>query len=87
VGIVPTNSILSLRETVFLIPSAAFLADRIPLAPGNDTVTDLNTSIIDSMSGQRHSLRSADMIAEDGFVDNYPQEYLNSVDVPNLSSP
>jgi ATP-dependent exoDNAse (exonuclease V) alpha subunit len=36
------------------------------------------------MLGQLNTFRSADKIIEDGSIDIYPTEYLNSIDVPNL---
>ena len=91
-GIVANNSIQSLAETVFPglsnpnspPPSSAYLADRVLLAPRNDTVTELNKILLNSMPGQVCTFRSADKIIDDGGVDIYPTEYLNSVDVSNL---
>ncbi len=91
-GIIANNSIQSLTETVFPglsnpnspPPSSAYLADHVLLAPRNDTVTELNKTLLNSMPGQVCTFRSADKIIDDGGIDIYPMEYLNSVDISNL---
>ena len=66
------------------IPSAEFLADRILLAPRNDTVAELNKTLLTSMAGEMYTFKSADTIVNDGGADIYPTEYLNTIDVSNL---
>jgi hypothetical protein len=60
------------------------LADRVLFAPRNDTVTELNKTLLDSMLCQLDSFKSADTIIEDGSIDIYPTEYLNPIDISNF---
>jgi hypothetical protein len=91
-SIVPDNSVQTLSNIVFPglsdpnapLPSAAYLADRVLLAPRNDTVTAINRTLLDSMPGEVHTSLSADRIVEDGGRDIYPPEYLNTIEVANL---
>jgi ATP-dependent DNA helicase PIF1 len=91
-AIVPDNSVEALSNVVFPglsdpnapLPTSAYLADRVLLAPRNDTVKQLNHTLLDSMQGVIHTFLSADRIIEDGGRDIYPIEYLNAVDVANL---
>ena len=92
-SIVPDNSIESLTNTIFPglsdrnspPPTSAFLADRVLLAAQNDTVKAINHTLLDSMPGQQvRNYRSADRIIEDGGIDIYPPEYLNTIEVANL---
>jgi ATP-dependent DNA helicase PIF1 len=62
------------------------LADRVLLAPRNDTVTELNKTLLDSMPCQLDSFKNADTIIEDSGIDIYPTEHLNPIDVSNLPS-
>jgi hypothetical protein len=49
-------------------------------------VTQLNKTLLDSMACSKlDSFKSADTIIEDGGIDIYPTEYLNPIDVYNLS--
>ena len=90
--IVPDNTTQALANIIFpgianpaTLLSASFLADRILLAPRNDTVTELNSMLLTSMSGQLYTFKSADRVVDNGAEDNiYPTEYLNTIDVPNL---
>jgi len=91
-SIVPDNSVKTLADTVFPtisdhnapLPTAAYLADRVILAARNDTVTEINHSILDSMCGKYHIFRSADSIINDGGRDIYTTEYINTIEVANL---
>jgi len=66
-------------------PSSACLADCVLLAPRNDTVTELNKTLLDSMPCPKlDSFKSAATIIEDGGIDIYPTEYINPIDVSNL---
>jgi len=86
-SIVANNSIQSLVAMVFLglstpnapPPSSAYLADCVILAPRNDAVTELNKTLLDLMPGQLNNFKSADTIIEDGSVDIYLTEYLNTI--------
>ena len=91
-SIVPDNSVKTLADMVFPtisdhnapLPTAAYLADRVILAARNDTVTEINHSILDSMRGEYHIFRSADSIINDSGRDIYTTEYLNTIEVANL---
>jgi hypothetical protein len=47
-------------------------------------VTELNNTLLNSMPGHPYTFKSADKVVDDGGVDIYPTEYLNTIDVPNL---
>lgn len=75
-NIIKNNSIRSLMDAVFpgpsnpnVLPSAAFLADLILLVMRNDTVTELNKTLLISVPGQLYIFKSADKIVEDGDAD------------------
>ncbi len=61
-----------------------YLANHVLLAPRNDTVTELNNTLLTSMPGQEFISRSTDKVVDDGGLEIYPTEYLNSIDVPTL---
>ena len=90
-GIVPENSVDELAKAVYpnltnpnISPTAEYLANRVLLAPKNDTVTELNNTLLTSMPAQEFLSRSADKVVNDGGLEIYPTEYLNTIDVPTL---
>ena len=63
-----------------------WLSERAILAAKNKDVDDLNFLIQNQIVSTLHSFKSIDWFANEDEVTNYPSEFLNSLDVPGLSS-
>ena len=50
----------------------------------NKDVDDLNFVIQNQIVGTRHSFKSIDCVTNEDEVTNYPSEFSNSLDVPEL---
>jgi len=91
-GLVPDNSSRSLANAIYPtlanqndpLPSCQHLAERAILAARNDTVDNLNAQLLASMRGEVFASYSADKIVDEEDADNYPSEYLNTINLSSL---
>ena len=60
---------------------ADYFAQRTILTPKHIHVRSLNQSIIESLPGIAHESHSVDTVGEDDNSEEYPTEFLNSVDI------
>lgn len=74
------------------IPPAHYFQERLILAPRNDEVENLNTTILNRLPGEEQTYLSADrVVQEPGTVEDdsdqwrYPPEYLRSLNASGLS--
>ncbi|XP_053968141.1 ATP-dependent DNA helicase pif1-like [Anastrepha ludens] len=61
-----------------------WLSERAILAGKNKHVNDINSAILDQISGDIVAYKSMDTITDQDDVVNYPTEFLNSLDLPGL---
>lgn len=64
--------------------SKEWLCERAILAPRNDMVRDINTSLLSQLPGEEFLYQSVDSVIEDDDAVNYPTEFLNSLDPPGM---
>ncbi|CAN7101253.1 unnamed protein product, partial [Brassica rapa subsp. narinosa] len=67
----------------------AYLTERAILAPTNASAHEINSYLLSKVPSAEKEFLSSDSIAfestpEDDWTNNYPQEYLNSLDFPGL---
>ena len=92
--LISTNSIDKMVESTFpnFIANCrdpSYLSERAILTPTNQTVSHLNTVIVDKLPGESVSYYSVDSAEEFGGSDDdlksaFPLEYLNSLFVPGM---
>lgn len=62
----------------------SWLCERAILAPKNDIVESINIQMQKKIPGIEHSYKCIDSVRNDEDAVNYPTEFLNSIQTPNL---
>ncbi|KAK3794980.1 hypothetical protein RRG08_007296 [Elysia crispata] len=65
------------------MPKRKSSIERAILAPKNDKVSSINSSLLTTIPGDEQTFRSIDSVEEDIGVD-YPVEFLNSLNPPGM---
>ena len=92
-GIIPDNTSRSLANVIYPtladqnapLPTVQHLAEHVILAVRNDSVDNLNEQLLDLMTGEVITLYSTDKVVDNSDAETYATEYLNTVNIPNLS--